>query len=328
MTDMNVGGMIGETEFQSAGAALASRRRQMGWSIDEVANKLKLGKKQVEAIEADRFGQLPGNTFVRGFVKNYARLLEMDAAPLLRYLDQHLPNETPQAALPQLREEAMPILGLSGARGRTSTIGIVLGLAAVGLVSFGIWKLSSQRSEPTLSVSKEAVTSSSAVPVTMASSLPRNSEISSAATKESSSVTSEVIKGNEGGSSASEAPKAVDSSALPPVGNADQQSYRPPEAIAATASHVDVASTSAIPATAGNELKIVADADTWVMVVDSQGVKLASELMRAGMTKDLKGVVPYRIRIGNAPHTKLYFKGQTVDLGPYTKTDVANLELK
>ena len=63
----------------SARCALRAAREAAGLSLDEVAQQLKLAPRQVRALEEDDFGVLPGRTFVRGFVRNYARLLNLDA---------------------------------------------------------------------------------------------------------------------------------------------------------------------------------------------------------------------------------------------------------
>jgi cytoskeleton protein RodZ len=67
----------------SPGAVLAAARAAQGLSVENVAVKLKLASFQIKAIEADNFSALPGAVFARGFVRNYARLLKIDAEPLL-----------------------------------------------------------------------------------------------------------------------------------------------------------------------------------------------------------------------------------------------------
>ena len=57
---------------------LRMAREAAGLSIDAVAQQLKLAPRQVKALEDDDFAELPGRTFVRGFVRNYARLLRLD----------------------------------------------------------------------------------------------------------------------------------------------------------------------------------------------------------------------------------------------------------
>ena len=75
---------------QSVGQALRQAREARQLPLADVARALKLGERQLTALESDQWSELPGATFVRGFVRNYARLLALDAAPLMETLDQQL----------------------------------------------------------------------------------------------------------------------------------------------------------------------------------------------------------------------------------------------
>ena len=83
---------------QSTGAILAQAREAAGLSIEDVAVQLKLAPRQVVASERDDFASLPGRTFVRGFVRNYARLLKLDVDAALAALEDddygRLPGRT------------------------------------------------------------------------------------------------------------------------------------------------------------------------------------------------------------------------------------------
>src|SRR6266516_1091100 len=68
------------------GARLKAEREAAGLSLDQVAQQLKLAPRQVRALEDEDFGKLPGRTFARGFVRNYARLLNLDGDNLLSML--------------------------------------------------------------------------------------------------------------------------------------------------------------------------------------------------------------------------------------------------
>jgi cytoskeleton protein RodZ len=70
-------------EMDSPGARLRAAREAAGLSLDQVAQQLKLAPRQVKALEDEDFGKLPGRTFARGFVRNYARLLNLDGDDLL-----------------------------------------------------------------------------------------------------------------------------------------------------------------------------------------------------------------------------------------------------
>ena len=67
----------------SPGQRLAKIREEQGMTVADVAGKLRLAPRQIEALEAGDFARLPGHATVRGFVKNYARLLQIDPEPLL-----------------------------------------------------------------------------------------------------------------------------------------------------------------------------------------------------------------------------------------------------
>jgi len=63
---------------ESPGSKLAHAREAQDMSVADVARALRLGIKQVEALEANDYDKLPERTFVRGFVRNYARLVNLD----------------------------------------------------------------------------------------------------------------------------------------------------------------------------------------------------------------------------------------------------------
>jgi cytoskeleton protein RodZ len=72
-----------EAQRAGAGAMLSAAREALGLSVDAVAQQLKLSAGQVRALEDGQYGLLPGRTFVRGFVRNYARLVRLDAEQVL-----------------------------------------------------------------------------------------------------------------------------------------------------------------------------------------------------------------------------------------------------
>jgi cytoskeleton protein RodZ len=65
------------------GEELAQARQAHGYSIADIAQQLKFAPRQIEALEAGRFEELPAGTFARGMVRSYARLLKLDPEPLV-----------------------------------------------------------------------------------------------------------------------------------------------------------------------------------------------------------------------------------------------------
>lgn len=82
----NVDEQASAPTWNGAGIRLKRERESQGLSLFEAARALRLSEKQVAALEADDYAQLPGRTFVRGFVRNYARLVQLDPEPLMALL--------------------------------------------------------------------------------------------------------------------------------------------------------------------------------------------------------------------------------------------------
>jgi len=65
-----------------------------------------------------------------------------------------------------------------------------------------------------------------------------------------------------------------------------------------------------------------------VEVIDARSQTLVSRTVQPGETVGLDGAMPFKIKIGNAQGTELMFRAQPVDLAPFTRDNVARLELK
>ncbi|BAP55697.1 hypothetical protein THII_1400 [Thioploca ingrica] len=72
-----------DTATMKAGAYLSSEREKNKLSVQQVADKLYLDVNLIKALEADNYEQLPPPIFIRGYIRNYAKLLEIPAEPIL-----------------------------------------------------------------------------------------------------------------------------------------------------------------------------------------------------------------------------------------------------
>lgn len=110
-------------ENLSVGATLNQARLAAGMSINDVSQHIKLTAKQIEILESDGFDQL-GMVFSRGFVRNYARLLGLDADALVRAIPNNPRNKNDPISI---HDEHIPLTkGLS--RHWLVVVAIVLGL--------------------------------------------------------------------------------------------------------------------------------------------------------------------------------------------------------
>ncbi|RPJ46737.1 MAG: helix-turn-helix domain-containing protein [Betaproteobacteria bacterium] len=101
-------GAVAGVDRVRPGRALADARARRKLTVDEVAQQLKLSATQVDALEADAYDRLPGPVFVRGFVRNYARLLELDAEPLVAAIEVPATAGRPGAVAPYSKEIPFP----------------------------------------------------------------------------------------------------------------------------------------------------------------------------------------------------------------------------
>ncbi len=73
------------------GNLLKKAREQRGYSLDDIQEMTKIRKRYLEAIEEGEYKVLPGNFYVRAFVKNYAETVGLDAEEVLRLYQRDMP---------------------------------------------------------------------------------------------------------------------------------------------------------------------------------------------------------------------------------------------
>ena len=77
-----------------------------------------------------------------------------------------------------------------------------------------------------------------------------------------------------------------------------------------------------------HNLSITTSADTWVEISDANGDQLELDLIRAGSSRQYNGQAPFDVMIGRASAVVLDLDGSAVDLGPYTRGNVARMTLQ
>ena len=114
------------------GQLLRAARLERGLTIEDVARQLRLSVRQVTALEEDDYSKLSSITFLRGFVRNYAKLLQMDAAPLLQLVQESLPP--PQTQTISYQIEGIPFPSHRNQGKRNLIIGVMTFVALLLLV--------------------------------------------------------------------------------------------------------------------------------------------------------------------------------------------------
>jgi cytoskeleton protein RodZ len=140
--------LASEPPPSGCGARLAWERERAGVTVNDVAARLRLHPKQVRAIENEDLAALPEPAYVRGFVRSYARMLGIDAAPLLAELDLR------NAPTSESVVDGMTTYGdyspVRAAAQESASQRLVIGLAVIGLVALGIigWFATRERASP------------------------------------------------------------------------------------------------------------------------------------------------------------------------------------
>lgn len=138
-------GLSAQERDGSFGRALAAAREARGLTQADVAAQLRLHLRQIRAIEEEDLAALPDGPFVRGYLRNYARLVDLPVEPLLSLLNAKLRPAEPFRAVGESSKAVSPIQRVPGepASGR-----LVVGAAVVVLVvfaAFGWWTLRGER---------------------------------------------------------------------------------------------------------------------------------------------------------------------------------------
>lgn len=120
----------------SPGRRLAAARAAQSLSAADIARQLKLSTSQVEALEAGQYQQLPGPIFVRGFIRNYARLVKLDPNELVQSLGDSVPQAAPRSAVPPSPD--IPFPGRSRPRWPLAAIPAVIVIALLAAYEF-LW---------------------------------------------------------------------------------------------------------------------------------------------------------------------------------------------
>jgi cytoskeleton protein RodZ len=114
------------------GQRLRQTRENLGLSLEDVEQATHIRRAFIQALEEDRYDDLPGTVYARGFIRNYARLLQLDAEELLRDFEKATGTSAP--IVPQILDE--PLIRPSRTGQIIVTLGIIL---LIAVIAFGAW---------------------------------------------------------------------------------------------------------------------------------------------------------------------------------------------
>lgn len=277
-------------QFASVGQVLRDARETQGITLDDVALRLRLMHRQIEAMETDNFESLGQPVFARGFVRNYARLLGLQPDPLLEQM-----GGAPAEPGPVAQAEApMPRSWLTS----PWLILFMLGMLAVVAVPVSLYLWLNSEPDEMQHAGQAVVASSPVAPLSEVPDAPLPAAVSAASPEPAAAV--------------------MPDAALSSVPETDMVTPTPDPAESAA---------PASPETTG-VVHLEFGEEAWVEVKDATGRLLHRQLNAAGSNVDIRGQPPFEMVIGNAGQARMTYNGRPIDLKPFIAVTVARFTLE
>lgn len=309
------------------GATLAAQREAMGWSVEQVAEQLKLTVRQVVAIEAADYAALPGPAVTRGFVRAYAKILRLDPAPLVALVPMDNPVAADEGGA--VRRDRAPARPTSFShsryplRGKRSSLPLGWIAAAVAVVGagaaawhFGLVSLPGG-TDP-------APAGADAVLETPAANGGAPAPVPDTGLNPSVPLISVPAPADANAPAAGTAPAAA-TTATPATATTAA-----PEA-ATTAAPAAAAPGATPPAAApagANTLVLTVNQDSWIEVRPQGGKALVSRLVRAGSTETVEIPGTATLVVGNPTGVSATLRGAALALPPVPGKTISRVTIK
>jgi cytoskeleton protein RodZ len=300
---------------------LAAQREAMGWTVEQVADQLKLAVRQVVALEAGDYAALPSPAVTRGFVRAYAKLVRVDPAPLVAQIaiESTAPAESNPAAIRRPSPASFSQAKFPSHGKRSSLpLGWIAAAVAVAAVAAGAWHFG------LIPLGQHAESSTVAAP---AATAPAAAETHGSATETLQNPSVPLISVPGPASAQADVSGAASAPAAGPVVNVPGTTATgaPPTSVPAapanpvTAQSPAQAAATAAPAaaapTGAGALVFTVREDAWIEVKPSKGGKdMIKRLVRAGSTETLNIDQPVRIIVGNPGAVSASLRGAPVAL--------------
>lgn len=294
----------------TAGALLRAAREKQGLHIAALAAAIKVAPRKLDALENDRWQELPDATFTRALAQTVCRTLKIDSRPVLALLPAAitLPLEPIGNGMNQpFRDRSgrdAPAFGASAIRPMVWAAAVLMVAAvAIYFAPPDLWQ-----TRPTATAQAPAP-AAVPVPAVAASGAGLQATLAETHTASSAAPAASAAAAQAAASSGAVAAPAV---AL----TAGETVFSTPPSAAASAS------------SATGLIQLSSSDPSWVDARDARGTVLLSRTVLPGESVGLNGNLPIRLTIGNAAVTQLQFRGQPVDLAPRTRENVARVELQ
>ncbi|MBP2167889.1 cytoskeleton protein RodZ [Erwinia toletana] len=338
---MNTEATEDKSAVNSTGQRLRVARETMGLTQQNVAERLCLKLSTVRDLEDDKSPADLASTFLRGYIRSYARLVHVPEEELL-------PMMAKQAPVRAAKVEPMQSFSLGKRRkkrdGWLMIFTWLVLFVVVGLTGAWWWQNHKAAQDDLVSMADQNSAAegdnSQSIPLTDNSSSANDSATESpvAPADSSSAAANSNSAATNGSAAGANAPAPATS--VTPAANSAAQVVSPSQAPinnAATPAANGQATNGQLPtgnagvntpAVDPNAVVMEFNADCWLEVTDSAGKKLFSGMQRGGGKLSLAGTAPYRVKIGAPSAVQIQYQGKPVDLGRFIRSNqVARLTI-
>jgi cytoskeleton protein RodZ len=360
---INVGRLMSETAMNSEwveppkdqaktgpttpGAQLKAQREALGLSVEHIADQLKLAPRQVVALEAGDYAALPNMAVTRGFVRAYAKVVRLDATPLVAMIEVRSPT-SPEVSPPRkeiaatFSDSRLPLM-----KSRTSHTGAwVLGAVAAVVVVGGIFAYQSGLFSHTLALFQRGADSAA---TTAPATEPAKTETTvapmettlvkpgqEAAPLQSPNVPLVSVPPVDGGAAAGASVAGVAPAATAPATAAVAPVNAPAPTVTGQPATAPgpVAAPAAVPATAaaaavtGTVLVLKVNEDSWVEIRRAGAAPLISRVIKAGSTETFDIKNPSTLIVGKPSGVQATLGGAPLALPQIAGGTIARVNIK
>ncbi|WP_353850579.1 helix-turn-helix domain-containing protein [Janthinobacterium sp.] len=299
-----------------AGAQLKAQREALGWPVEQVADQLKLAPRQVIALEEGDMAALPNVAVVRGFVRAYAKVVRLDAAPLVAMIEVH-PAPAQDPAAPVRREISATFSesrfpSMTQRSSNQTPLWIAGAVAVVVAAAFGAYKLGYVPAS-LLSSHTEKETAHADVGPVETTLIKPGQDLTPVQTP---SVP--LISGND------TQPGAPAASAIAPAPAAVPRVGAP----AAAATPAAVTPPAAAAAVGANALVLKVEQDSWVEIRRPGTTPLISRMVKAGSTETFDITGPATLVVGKPGVVQATLRGAKLDLPTVAGGTISRVSIK
>ncbi|HBS5678994.1 cytoskeleton protein RodZ [Klebsiella sp. 141240] len=320
---MNTEATQDHQEANSTGARLRNAREQLGLSQQAVAERLCLKVSTVRDIEEDKAPADLASTFLRGYIRSYARLVHIPEEELLPMMAKQAPIRAAKVA---------PMQSFSLGKRRKKRDGWLMSFTwlilfvVIGLSGAWWWQDHKAQQEEITSMADQSTSDlngSQSIPLDTSSA---NNALDTTAANTNSAPVDTSTAPAPSAPAATSAPVDNNAVVAPSQANVDTAAAAPAAPAPTSALPTDQANAAA--AASAQDLVMNFSADCWLEVSDATGKKLFSGLQRKGGNLNLSGQAPYKLKIGAPAAVQIQYLGKPVDLSRFIRTNqVARLTL-